>query len=52
MDLVCANKVQTNSMISIHYVVYGISGLLFFSMADSMGRKPTMTIMMGIHTAA
>jgi MFS family permease len=52
MDLVCANKVQTNSMISIHYIAYGISGLLFFSMTDRMGRKPTMTIMMGIHTAA
>jgi len=52
MDLVCVNPVRTNSMISIHYVAYGISGLLFFSMTDRLGRKPTMTIMMGVHTAA
>jgi len=50
MDLVCVSKVKTNSMISIHYIFYGISGILFFSMTDRIGRKPTMTIMYGIHS--
>jgi len=52
MDLVCANKVKTNSMISIHYIFYGIAGLLMFSMPDRIGRKPTMILTFSLHVAA
>ena len=52
MDLVCANKVQTNSMISAKYVAYGIAGLLLFAMPDRYGRKFTMVLNFAVHLAA
>jgi hypothetical protein len=52
MDLVCANKVQTNSMISLHYIVYGVAGLLLFAMPDRIGRKASMVLNFGLHVAA
>ena len=52
MDLVCASKVQTNSMISAKYVAYGIAGLLLFAMPDRYGRKFTMVLNFALHLAA
>ena len=52
MNLVCADKVKTNSMISMHYIVYGIAGLLMYTMADRSGRKTTMVRIFGLHIAA
>ncbi len=52
MDLVCVNKVQTNSMISALYVAYGVAGLLFFSTPDRFGRRPVMLANYGIHMLA
>ena len=52
MDLVCADKVKTNSMLSVHYIVYGIAGLLMYTMADRSGRKTAMIRVFGLHIAA
>ena len=52
MDLVCASKVRTNSMISYQYVAYGIAGVLLFAMPDRYGRKFTMVLNYGVHVAA
>ena len=52
MDLVCANKVQTNAMISAQYVAFGVAGFLFFSTPDRFGRKPAMLVNYAIHMLA
>lgn len=52
MDLVCANKVQTNFMISAQYIAYGLAGIFLFAMPDRLGRKPTMVINYGMHLFA
>ena len=52
MDLVCTSKVLINSMISLHYIAFGVAGLLLFSMPDRLGRKPTMLINFGLHLVA
>ena len=52
MNLVCESKVKTNFMISMHYVAYGIAGLLFFPMPDRLGRKMTILINFGVHLVA
>ena len=52
MDLICESKVQTNTMISSHYIAFGVAGLLFFSMPDSLGRKTSMVLNLSIHLAA
>ena len=52
MDLVCANPVSTNSMISAQYVAYGLAGLLLFAMPDKLGRRLTMLINYAVHLFA
>ena len=52
MDLVCANKAGTNSMISAQYIVFGIAGLLFFAMPDDFGRRMTMNVWYSVHVIA
>ena len=44
MDLVCANMVGINFMLSARYIVYGIAGFLLFSLPDKYGRKWTLVI--------
>lgn len=52
MDLVCANKIRTNSMISFKYIAFGIAGLLLFAMPDRYGRKFSMVVNFAVHLAA
>ena len=52
MDLVCANKVRTNFMISAHYIAQGVSGLLLFALPDLLGRKKTMNCNFFVYTGA
>ena len=52
MDLVCANKFQTNSLISAFLVTCGLAGLLLFAMPDRLGRKLTMVLSYGVHLFA
>ena len=52
MDLVCANKAKTNSMLIPYYVASGMAGFLFFSMPDKLGRKLTMNINLGVQVFA
>ena len=52
MDLVCASKVRTNSMISAQYIAFGIAGILLFAMPDRYGRKFTMVLNFAVHLAA
>ena len=52
MDLVCANKVKTNFMISAHYIAFGVSGMLLFALPDLVGRKKTMNYNFFVFTAA
>ena len=52
MDLVCANKVRTGTMISAHYIAFGISGMLLFSMAERYGRRFSVLINYLVYTAA
>lgn len=52
MDLVCASKIRTNSMISAKYIAYGVAGLLLFAMPDRFGRKFTMVVNFAVHLAA
>ena len=44
MDLVCANMVTINFMMSARYIAFGIAGLIFFSLPDRCGRKWTLAI--------
>ena len=52
MDLVCASKIRTNSMISFMYVAFGVAGILLFAMPDRYGRKFSMVLNYAIHLAA
>ena len=44
MDLVCANMVAINFMVSARYIAYGIAGLTLFAMPDRFGRKWVIVI--------
>jgi len=44
MDLMCENPVQTNFMISLRLIAYGLAGILFFWVPDRYGRRPTLLI--------
>ena len=44
MDLVCANMLSINFMVSARFIAYGITGLLVFSVPDRFGRKWTLAI--------
>lgn len=52
MDLVCANKVKTNFMISARYISMGISGIVLFPMSDRFGRRKTLLVTWIISTMA
>ena len=52
MDLVCANKAKTNSMLIPYYVASGVAGFLFFAMPDRYGRKLTMNVNLGVQVFA
>ena len=52
MDLVCANKVKTNFIISARYIAFGIGGASFFAIPDIYGRRNSMLIHLLISTIA
>ena len=52
MDLVCANQVKTGTMMSAHYIAFGISGMLLFSMAERYGRKFSVLVNYAVYVAA
>ena len=52
MDLVCANMVAINFMVSARYIAYGVAGLFLFAMPDKYGRKWTIAITSAIMIVA
>ena len=44
MNLVCADMVAINFMISARYIAYGITGILIFKVPNLFGRKWTIAI--------
>ena len=44
MDLVCANMVTINFMVSARYIAFGIAGLTMFALPDRFGRKWVLAI--------
>lgn len=44
MDLVCANMVAINFMVSARYIAYGVAGLFLFAVPDHYGRKWTIAV--------
>ena len=52
MDLVCANKAKTNTMLIPYYVVSGLAGFVLFPLPDKLGRKPSMTLTLAVQLFA
>jgi MFS family permease len=52
MDLVCANKAHTNTMLMPYYVGCGLAVFLFLRMPDQLGRKKTMVINLAVQLYA
>ena len=52
MDLVCANKAHTNSMLVPYYIASGLAGVMFLPMPDRLGRKFTIVLFLGVQLFA
>ena len=51
MGLMCTPRATIQWIVTFFYITYGLGGFLFWHYPDSKGRKKTMQIFAGAHTA-
>lgn len=39
MDLMCTSRSTINWIVTVHYITFGVAGLLFWSVPDKIGNK-------------
>ena len=49
MDLICVNRSTINWIVTVHFITFGIAGLLFWQVPDLKGNRKTFKLFGTIH---
>lgn len=44
MDLLCVSRSNINWIVTVHYLAFGLAGLLFWAVPDKIGNRKTFMI--------